>query len=213
MSSRLLEWPYWVLLAVVALGIVAWWAAHGFWGFRRFADLSASQRLVKPFTLSTSERARLLGVAENSGEIHEGFLAGAERSRTESLTVGALALAAWSALLAVSEMPVDGAPVRLLLVGSILLIAGPAVTPTLGRYAGYLLLEGMLLLGYGAVVLALASLVPEVFVGRWVPTVQVVMLGAVLVASLSHLSVAAQLSRRLFMVSERIGDSTDEPDG
>jgi len=98
---------------------------------------------------------------------HSGFVASAGRQLDTSLVVGSVALASWTQLFAAaaSEPASSLTPLTraLLLASSMVLIVGPAIFRASGSYLTALGRETSTSIGYASLLLALASILADLF--------------------------------------------------
>ncbi|GEM_PF-5579679 len=142
----------WAALALVAAGRLTWFACY---------LVLARRRLAAGFRLLTSELYQERAGSKRA-EIHQAVAAEVNRLADTCLVVGALALAAWAALFAVSGQPtgsqVSPTTRALLLLGAAVLIAAPVFFRVPDLYLSYLGRSSALFTGLTAVGLAFASL-------------------------------------------------------
>lgn len=169
MSGTDASW-YWYTLGIIAVARGAWWLQFVTLSIRGSSSArEAFRRVRSSLTLSTKDELERLTSQkptdlEQLDKAHETVLGIYRTQRAEALTLGSLGLAAWGVLYTLQGSPGTVAPVSLdlLFVGVMLTISGPTIFPMGGAEGTRMGLETTLAIGYGAVVLALASLLPSV---------------------------------------------------
>jgi hypothetical protein len=163
------SWADWSLVALASLqaawllGLLGWAAASK----QLAAGAGPFARIRKAWILRAPDKARIFGHADDGTALHQEEVTVFLRQRSDALIVGALGLAAWSALTAVTTSPVGTQTLRLLLIGVAFNLVGPSLFrtgPTEGSYVG---LQAFLIIGYSAIALAVISACGEVFSEGW----------------------------------------------
>jgi hypothetical protein len=148
---------FWVGLAVIAGLRLLWFVLYLCFARKR-----------SPFTLLTSELSQG-GDDQRRLTLHQGVAAETRRMADTSLLVGALALAAWTALFAVADQApashVSSTSRSLLLVGAAVLIAAPIFFRVPDRHTTYIGWRCFQYLGFSAVGLAFASIANDLLGG------------------------------------------------
>jgi hypothetical protein len=155
-----------ISLGTVSLGRLIWLGQY-FWLAWSRANQAHRWKAVRGACRATVVQMYPGGSQTQLEQRHSGFVAGAGRQLDTSLVVGSLALASWTQLFsAAGSKPASSlTPLTrtLLLASSIALIVGPALFRAGGGYLTALGRETSTYIGYAALLLALASILADLF--------------------------------------------------
>jgi hypothetical protein len=154
------------LQAAWLLGLIGWAALS-----KQLApQAKAFTRLEKAWALRGPDKAKIFGHS-NGPEAHQEEVTVFLRQRSDALIVGALGLAAWSALTAVKTATVGTQTLHLLLIGVAFNLIGPSLFRTGPNEGSYVGLQAFLIIGYSAIALAVISACGEVFHEGWLTVI------------------------------------------
>ncbi len=200
------EWIDWSLVAIAALQGL-WLAVLLIWAARshRLTSKGPLKRVRKAWSLSGAQKAELFKRTKEIEEAHQASVQVFLRQRSDALIVGALGLAAWSALMATgSGGPLHGPVVRLLLVGVAFNLAGPSLLRSGPSEGSFVCLQAFQVIGYSAITLAVISACAVVFREGWVTDV------AELVGPMLVIIEAVQINNERVRVAQFLGRSSTQ---
>jgi hypothetical protein len=192
------EGIYWAGVAALVAMRVTWWLE-----FARFAAAAGSPltQLRENLRLATFPRLRRLGVdasREHAASVHKETIARFFGLRTDAMTLGALAFAGWAALAGTNVVGVERYSLEVLFVGVLFTLSGPILFRTGGTEGTRMGLATTVSIGYGSIVISLASLLPAVFDSNAMHALGALVVLVVVVREIGEVRIELQLTRRLF---------------